>query len=118
MRIHVLDGDENGIFRVIVHAPVPAGNNSAGVSWADAIKNSGRAVTALTVGNGAGQITSTEANQIAAGTLVEATASVAIYPGMTPQEIADRLNFEATQAVALLQASLSKQLKYFGAVVN
>lgn len=75
--LHVLEGD--GIrFRVVAHAAVPAGNNTAGNSWKSCLIASGMNTTILPEGAGVGQITTAEKNQIIAGDVIEMVFSVDI----------------------------------------
>ncbi len=106
-KIHILQGAGPGQYQAVVHAAVPAGTNAAGVVWSDAIKNSGMGTTVLVVGNGPGQISQSEANQIAAGTVIEAQFQW--------QEGTD-IDVVASQSVAELLDRLARQLKRFGAV--
>ena len=116
-KIHVLTGSGSNLYTVVVHIAAPVGNNSAGVSWVDALKNSGRATESLlTVGNGAGQITQAELNQIQAGTLIEGAFQWGDNPGWTnAQRIAD-LDIRATQLTNELLARYAAELKFFGFV--
>lgn len=113
-KIHVLAGGQNGVYTVAVHATTPVGNNSAGVSWAQAVQASGRATSILTVGNGAGQIGNAEMNQITAGTIIEGVMQWQDVPGATPAELQADLDLRATQLVNELLARYAVELKYFG----
>ncbi len=116
-RMHILESSGNNIYSVVVHSPTPAGNNSAGVPIATAIQNSGNNVTRLVVGNGAGQITNTESNQVLAGTVIETEFQWQDDPAWTnPQRTAD-LNTRASQAVEQSLAALAVKLKFFGQTV-
>ena len=116
-RLHILQSSGNNLYNVVVHAPTPAGNNSAGVSWAVALQNSGLALTTMTIGNGAGQISQSEANQIAAGTTVEAPFQWGDDPTWdNPTRLAD-LNTRAQQAVDAVLADYAARLKHFGRTV-
>lgn len=113
-KIHVLSGNTNNLYTVVVHATVPAGNNSAGTTWADAIKNSGLATSILTVGTGAGQILQNEMNQITGGTIVEGSFQWGDDPAWSNAERQADLDLRATQLTTELLTSLQKQFKYFG----
>jgi hypothetical protein len=117
MRIHVMEAVGLNTYRIVVHSPTPGGNNSAGIAWSTAIQNSGRNQTSMTVGNGAGQISSSESNQVASGSVVEAQFNFTDDPNWSTAERNAALNTQATQLVAELQAELSKALKFFGATV-
>lgn len=116
-RLHILQQTGNNVYNVVVHATTPAGNNSAGVLISDAIKNAGLAVTSMTVGNGPGQIATAEANQVSAGTVIEAPFQWEDNPAWdNPTRMAD-LNLRAQQAVDAVVADYAARLKYFGRVV-
>ncbi len=75
--LHVLDGD--GIrFRVVAHATVPPGDNTAGKSWKSCLIAAGMNTTILAEGSGVGQITTAERNQIIAGDVIEMVFTVEI----------------------------------------
>ena len=113
-KIHVIDGNTNNLYTVVVHATTPAGNNGAGIPWSDAIKNSGRAVSVLTVGNGAGQVQTNEMNQITAGSLIEAVFQWGDDPAWNNTQRQADLDLRASQLVAELLARYQQELKYFG----
>lgn len=113
-KIHVLRRSGHHTFTVAVHVAVPNGNNAAGTAWSDAIKNSGRATSIMEVGNGAGQITQAEMDQITAGTVVEGVFQWGDNSAWTnPQRLAD-LDLRADQLASELLARLADELQYFG----
>ena len=116
-RIHVLSGGTNNVYQAVVHANTPAGNNSAGTPWADAIKNSGRATTVMEIGNGPGQISQSESNNIAAGTVIEGTFAWGDDPAWTTQQRVSDLNLRASQLVTELLDQYQRELRFFGATV-
>lgn len=113
-KIHVLEGNTNNLYTVAVHATTPAGNNAAGTAWSDAIKNSGRATSILTVGNGPGQIATNEMNQITAGTIIEASFQWGDDPAWTNAQRQADLDLRATQLTTELLARYQAELRYFG----
>ncbi len=113
-KIHVLSVSINNVYTVVVHAPTPAGNNGAGVSWATAVQNSGRATSILTVGNGAGQIGQNEMNQITSGSIIEGVLPWGDDPTWTNQQRLDDLDLRATQLTTELLARYQAELRYFG----
>ncbi len=117
MRMHILQSSGLNLYTVIVHAPTPAGNNSAGVAWSTAIQNAGLAGTQMTVGNGAGQITSNESNQVSAGTVIEASLPWEDNPAWDAATRLADLNARAAIAVNSAIADLSARLKWFGQTV-
>ena len=116
-RLHILEQTSPNLYNVIVHAPPPAGNNSAGVAWTTALVNSGLAVTSMPVGPGPGQITTAEADQVTSGELIEARFSWQDDPAWTNQQRLDDLNLRAAQAVSEIGAQYSARLKQFGRTV-
>src|SRR5262245_49402651 len=117
-RLHILEQSGLNLYRVVVHAPTPNGNNSAGVAWTDAIKNSGLAQTVLSVGNGPGQITTAEANTVSNGTVIEAPFLWEDNPSWTNQERQADLNSRAINIVNEVTADLQRKLKFFGFTVS
>lgn len=113
-KIHILSGSPNGTYTAVVHIATPAGNNSSGVLWSDALKNSGLNKTVMPVGTGPGQITSAEQTQITNGTLIEGVMQWQDDPAMNnTQRLAD-LDLRATQLTDELLARYAVELKYFG----
>lgn len=113
-KIHVLAGAGLNLYTVVVHANTPNGNNSAGTAWSDAIKNSGRATSILTVGTGPGQIQNAEMNQITNGAIIEGSFQWGDDPNWTNAERQTDLDLRATQLVTDLLARYQQELKYFG----
>lgn len=113
-KIHVLTGGSPNVYTVVVHATTPAGNNSAGVPWTDAVRNSGRATSILTVGTGAGQILQNEMNQITNGEIVEGSFHWGDDPTWNNTQRQTDLDLRATQLVNELLARYAQELKYFG----
>jgi len=111
-KIHVLTADTTGNYKIVIHTNTPAGSNSVGISWQAAGLNSGLiGTTIMTVGTGAGQITSSENNNILAGTVFEIVSNIpAESGGATPTS----LNQMADQIINQRLTELAKQLKYFG----
>lgn len=118
-RMHVLTGGATGnLFTVVVHAPTPAGVNAAGVSWKVALGNSGlQSTSALPVGNGFGQIQTSELNSITGGDLIEAVMQWEDNPNWNNTERQADLNARATIAVNQVLADYQQRLKYFGFTV-
>lgn len=116
-RLHI--GEANGFntYSVNVHTPTPAGVNAAGVSWAEAIRNSGNNVSAMTVGNGPGQISNSENTQVLNGSVYEASFTWGNNPTWTDQQRTDDLNVRAAQAVEQKLAELQGRLMFFGMTV-
>ena len=71
MDLHVLTQDpQNKTVDVVFHVAVPAGNNAAGVAWSTAVVQHLAPVSTLP------GVSTTEANAVAAGTLLEVQETV------------------------------------------
>ena len=117
-KIHVLETDQFGS-HLVIHAPVPVGNNSVGISWQAAGLASGRlGYSSLSVGPGLGQITEAERSTIANGSVVELAAICQSDSGgtSTAQRLAT-LNAVAVQAVSDWTAEFKAALKFYGYTV-
>lgn len=117
-RLHILEANGNNVYSVVVHATTPVGNNSAGIAWSTALQNSGLAMTRMTVGNGPGQISQAEANQVTSGALIEASFQWQDDPTWDTATRTADLNTRATQAVNAVIADYGARLKWFGQTVT
>jgi len=121
-KLHLLESTPYPVTtRVIVHAPVPTGNNDVpdgGASWQAAGLASGDlGHTALTVGTGPGQITQAEADAIAAGSIVELEVQVRLDSGGTlPAQRLATLNKYAAAAVRDWEPVFKAKHRFFGFV--
>ena len=115
MRLHVLAGNTRGDYTVVLHQPTPAGNNSAGHSWASVMVASGRAQTVMTVGTGPGQTTQAEVDAILAGTVIEGVFGFTDNPAWSTAERLAELDAVATARLANLVDRLAAELKWYGA---
>ena len=105
-----------------MHFPVPNGNNSAGVSWATAIVNSGIGLqedgrrTVLLAGAGTnGTISATEEASLVAGTLFEVVIEFRMdTAGTNAAQRNAAIDALYASVLADQQAALSKRLKWFG----
>lgn len=116
-RMHILEKGGGNVYTVVVHAPMPAGNNLAGVSWATASVNAGLQQSSMALGNGPGQISNSENNDVANGTLIEATFPWGDNPAWTPAERAADLAIRAQQAVDAVTQDRIDRLQWYGRVV-
>lgn len=118
-KVHVLAGDGDGhIYNLVIHIPVPAGNNDAGLPWRTCLVNSGLGgVTALKTGTGPGQITAAELAQVASGEVYETTASINTQ-GIVGAGMGAAVDAFAAQVSAERLAELQKALNWFGVVRN
>lgn len=119
--MHILTANNNGQFRVVMHFPVPSGNNSAGVAWVDAVVNSGfGGTTTLPDGDGTGGTVDTapggEKDDIESGAVFEHAAGFPIESsGNTIPKVRAALREFYAQEKLNLQNTLKRQLKWFGA---
>ena len=106
------------------HFTVPAGNNNAGISWANAVKLSGvGGATTMPTGSGSGTdggISTAEKTSVEAGSVYEETFRYDIQVGQTPAQIAAALDaMQAARSAELLGTtapdSLQNRLLFFGA---
>lgn len=114
--VHVLTRIGNK-FRCIIHFAVPAGNNSANVSWKTAGLNSGlTGSTVMTEGSGAGQITTAEKATVLSGDVIEFTADIeAETAGTSSVQLGAMVDAEAIKLIAAKTTELQTALKWFGA---
>lgn len=77
-KIHVLEGNDNGEYRVVIHEAMPVGNNSAGKAWKNCLLNAKDGVLSsiLSVGTEPGNITQIEADSIIAGDVFEVVTMI------------------------------------------
>lgn len=115
-RLHLLRQNSPTMYAAVAHAPTPAGSNLAGVTWVDCLKSVGT-VTSMTIGNGAGQIATSEANQVAAGTLIEANFPWSDNPAWTTQERTADLATRAQQSVDTAISDMTDRYRLFGLTV-
>jgi hypothetical protein len=83
IHVGVTNGNE---VTLVVHIDVPAGNNTAGITWVNAVARSGlyKGTSVLPAGDGTGDTISTaEANQLAAFTRIELIRKFTPQPGLT-----------------------------------
>jgi hypothetical protein len=99
--VHVMEYVGASTYRFVLHAPVPAGTNAVGVSWKTCYLASflpKTPVTGLPIGNGPGQISQNEANDISSGNIMEFDENFNDDPGA---DITQRNAFIDTSANAI-----------------
>jgi hypothetical protein len=116
-RLHILQQVQPNTYQVVVHAQTPAGNNSVGLAWSAVLVAAGLARTRLPIGTGPGMITQVEADQVVAGTLIEAALTWGDNPTWNDTQRLNDLNQRATQAVNAILAEYGDRLKWFGLTV-
>jgi len=109
-KIHILTADNNGNYRVALHATMPGGNNSAGTSWQQCWTASGRNVTILPVGNGPGEISASENTAITNGTVYEVVTTLRPSATPSPAELTELADIKLAEAAS----RLATEFKYFG----
>ena len=105
--------------RIVCHVPVPAGNNSAGVSWQTALVNSGiGGTTVMKDGDGtAGTISAAEKTSLTTGAIFEVIVPMDLgndFDGLSAAAKNARVDAAFNAAKAELQTRLQSDLKYFG----
>ena len=111
MKIHALTCNSGGDCAVILHTPMPAGNNAVGKSWKNVWLAMGRNVTGLPIGNGIGQISSAEASSVQAGDVIEITGTI---PVDVVGQGAGAVDVFGTALINAALAAMQTQLNYFG----
>lgn len=111
--IHVLEGQGND-YRAIIHIAVPVENNAVGVALRTALVNAGLNTTMMTVGSGAGQISSAEAAQIQAGEVYELMFTFSNNPAWTGPQRQAAFNQEVSNRASIALADLRRNMAYFG----
>jgi hypothetical protein len=115
--IHVLDNAGGDNFNALVHIAVPAGNNSVGVSWKTCwLASLGAAAPAskLLVGNGPGQISQAESNQISGGDLMEFDFQFTDDPNSTQATRDANIDAVALSVQTQRLADLRSRFKFYG----
>ncbi len=117
--IHVLERT-NGLYRIVFHIAVPAGNNSAGLAWQSVILMSGLSAgtTALKDGDGTGTdggISTAEKASIAAGSVYEIVDQVDTL-GLSGAALLTFIDTRFTARQTEVQAVLQARLAQFGRV--
>lgn len=107
--IHILEQVGPGRFRVVYHIAIPAGNNSAGVSWRSAValsKVDPLRPSALPDGDGTGgTISAAEKAQVVSGAVYEL---VAVEKGQSAATLNATYNRRASETLDDLQAELAQ----------
>ena len=108
---HILER-QGTTWHVVVHTPVPSGNNVAGVSWKTAFLNSGRSgLTTMTEGSGPGQITTVEKATVLTGDVLELHLQVEVETGVNPTAT---LNELVPRMITDTLNEWRQDLRYFG----
>jgi len=114
-KIHVLGRSGPNQYRIMLHVDTPVGNNSAGIPWNTVLVNSGRAMSRMTEGTGAGQITSAELAKVLSGDVIEIAYDFGINPALTNAERNATMDFEIIKLTSETVSELQANLKWFGA---
>ena len=110
-KIHVLESDDGYAYRVVIHFPVPTGNNAAGRSWKQCALAAGMTgETILEVGDAPGNISQAEYDSIIAGDTVEIVRT--INPGLNPSVSAVESLVDIH--IAEWKKHAQRVLKYYG----
>lgn len=114
--IHVLAGNGLGYWALALHFAVPDQDNNVSVSYRTALVNSGiGGVSQMTVGVGAGQITTAELASIQAGELYEFSLQFPAESGATNNaELLTAIRAQYARHEAPVLNRLQKRLRYYG----
>ncbi len=119
--IHVLRGDgttgPQAYHKLVFHFPVPDNSNQAGISYRDALVNSGLGgTTDLPDGDGTdGTISAAEKTQIEAGELYEHSKGCRIESGGSlPAQVQAAIRGYYAQELAVMQPQIQAKLRFFG----
>jgi hypothetical protein len=115
--MHVLTGDGNQAWTVVMHIPVPDTNNTVGTNWRTALVNSGMGgSTGLPDGDGTnGTISAAEKTQVEAGELYEYSQTMEIDgPGSNAASRIAVLRASYTAKKSTVLAALQRRLKFYG----
>ena len=113
---HIIEGGLQDKWKIVMHFPVPAGNNSVGLAWSTAIVNSGLNVpTILSIGDGnEGTITQAESDTIDAGTVFEHVIEILAETGGTSNaELKATLEGSYNSEKTRLTENLKRRLRYY-----
>lgn len=120
-KAHILDriGDSGIDYNAVAHFAMPVGNNSVSVPWKTCYLASFGAKTPTSliavVGNGAGQITQNELNQITSGDLIEIRFTYSDYPeSVTLAQKNAVIDDLAQRAINEFQLAFSGRFAYYG----
>lgn len=110
-KVWVQQSDGAGNYACVIHTPTPAGNNSAGVSWVNALVAAGLNTTVLTVGVNGWQQSQAEHDAVVAGTVIELAVTLPIDSAHATAANVTQL---ADAAISDYTAKLARMLAWFG----
>lgn len=125
-KIHVLSADNEGNYRVAIHAAMVSGDNSAGKSWKSCWLESNKAkntkqfsadvdiipvTSSLIVGTDPGNITAAELVDVEAGDVIEILSGIKAESGGASSA---SLNALVDEVVVDFKARMQAELKYYG----
>lgn len=116
--LHILNAvDPNAqpnLYRAVCHIPTSTGTNSAGMLWTDVVINSGLNITSLSVGTGAGQISSSEKADIDAGRVTEVHVTIMDNPTLASSLRLAFIDSQTATVVSEIQANYARQYRWYG----
>ena len=115
--IHVITGNNNQSWTLIMHFDIPDQNNAVGVNYRVALINSGLGrTTQLPDGDGTeGTISSDEKTSIESGSLYEYAHSIEIDgSGVSTDSRRTAIRLAYNNSSTAVIASLQRQLKFYG----
>lgn len=98
------------------HYATPVGNNAVGIAWTAALANSGLNKSAMTVGSGPGQLSTSDSALVASGALraLPYTFQIIGLSGMSAGAKQAAVTAVYNAAIAADQTQLETILNYFG----
>lgn len=110
-KVHALQADTSGNYRVVIHTPMPGGNNLVGNSWKNIALAAGVAQTSMQEGAGIGQISTAEKADVENGDVLEISAVI-------PIEVVDQgavaVDAFADNLIASAQTRMQQIYVYYG----
>ena len=110
-KIHALTANTSGNCSVVIHLPMPAGNNLVGKTWKACWLALGRNTTSLAEGDGLAQISAAEKAQVLAADVIELSGDIPL--AVVAQGNA-AINVFADSLIATRLGSLALELNYYG----
>ena len=105
-------------YNAVAHFAMPTGSNLIGVPWKTCYVASfqGRPITSQlkVVGNGAGQITQQELNQITSGDIIELPFTFGFDPGLTDAEKMTVIDGYAARSIDEFKSGFTQTFRYYG----
>jgi hypothetical protein len=116
--VHTLTATGSDSYDAVAHFPMPVGNNAAGVPWKTCYIASfqGQPITSRLkiVGNGPGQITQQELNQITNGDVIEITFNYGFDQSWPDAQKLANIDIYSSRAINDYKDYFAELFKYYG----